>query len=333
MSVALVLSLPGCNCGMAEPGADAGPDGGGATDAGHDAGTVDAGAPDAGAPDAGAPDAGAPDAGAPDSGAPDAGPARDDAGCPLPTGLVLDPAAAGLPDAGLALWLRGDLGVATLPDGSVCRWEDLSGQGHDFFPGTATRPRHLDTGLRGWPAVSFSGPNQFLSRSGALGLPATAGRTVALIGLTSDTTRRFQYFIQGVGGTPGTYFGPDMNTFSTAGSKEGVYVTNNAYDADLATAAQIRTHVFSISSFAPGGVINGLIRYWVSGVQRTLTRTPGGLGNGTVESFSSANFTAIGAGYGAFTGALLGDLLVYDHALTDPERLAVEAYFQARYPD
>lgn len=54
----------GDDAGLADAGADAGPD---------DAGTVDAGAPDAGEPDAGASDAGSPDAGTVDAGAPDAG--------------------------------------------------------------------------------------------------------------------------------------------------------------------------------------------------------------------------------------------------------------------
>jgi hypothetical protein len=165
-----------------------------------------------------------------------------------------------------------------------------------------------------------------------LGLPARSGRTVAVIGLTTDLTHRFQYFVQGLPGSAGTYFGLDMNTFQTAGSRESVYITNNAFDTDLATAAEVRTHVYSISSFTPGGALPGVLQYWVSGVQRSLTRIQAGLGNGTVEDFSGANVTVLGGGEPAYTGALLGDVLVYDHALTDPERLAVEAYLQSRYP-
>ena len=294
-SAVLTLGLAGCNCdptGGADSGADAGP---------------------------------------PDAGPPDAGPSRDDAGCPLPTGLVLDPTAAGLPDAGLRLWLRPDLGLATLDGGAVCRWEDLSGHLNHFTPAFATAPRLASSGLRGHPAVSFTN-GLGLIRPGVLGLAATSGRAVALIGLATDLTHRFEYFVQGQAGSPGTYFGTDMNTFQTSGAREGVEVTNNAFDSDLATAAEVRTQVLSISSFAPGGSLPGVLQYWVSGVQRTLTRIPAGLGNGTVEDFSGANYTAVGGGEGAFTGALLGDLLVYDHALTDPERLAVEAYFQRRYP-
>jgi hypothetical protein len=327
--VVVAVSLSGCNCGDGNGGGDAGP---GEDAGGHDAGlTSDAGL-DAGLPDSGTLDAGTTDAGLPDAGAPDAGPGVDDAGCPLPTGLVLDAQDAGLPASGLRLWLRADTALAVVDGGAVCRWEDVSGNGQHFVPGTATPPWLSPAGLRGHPAVSFPGPSRHLTRSGVLGISATAGRTIAVIGLTQDTVRRFQYLIMGHAGSAGTYFSTDMNAFNTSGSKEGVYVTNNAYDADLATAAEVRTHVFSISSFAPGGDLPGVVQYSVSGTLRTLTRTPGGLGNGTVEDFSSADFTSVGLGTSGFTGALVGDVLVYDRALSATERTAVEAYLQARYP-
>jgi hypothetical protein len=313
---ALVLGLAGCNC-----------DPTGAGDSGTDAGTVDAGVPDAGVFDAGPPDAGPPDAGAPD-----AGPGRDDAGCPFPTGLVLDPAQAGLPDAGLRLWLRGDLGVAVTPDGGVCRWEDLSGHANHVYAATTVLPAFLPTGLRGRQAVFFSGSNRYLVTSGVLGIPATSGRTFALVALTQDTTHRFQHLMQGKASSPGTYFATDMNTFATAGSKEGVFVSNRAYDADLSTAVEVRTHLYSISSFVPGTSLTGALYYSVSGVQRTLSRTPAGSPGEVVEDFSSADFTSVGYGDASFAGGMLGDVLVYDRALTAPERVAVEVYFQSRYP-
>jgi hypothetical protein len=315
-----------------EPQVDAGQptDAGDLSDAGQpvDAGqTVDAGEPsDAG--DAGPSDAGAPDAG-------DAGVVVlfDDAGCPLPTNAVLDPADAGIPVDGLTLWLRTDIGLAATDAGVICRWEDVSGNGNHFLPGTATPALYDATGLSGHPAVSVQGPNQYLIRGGVLGIPAASGRTVALIGQTQDTTHRYAPFIQGNGDTAGTFFAIDMNTFHTTGGKEGVYITNNAYDANVDAGTDVRTHVYSVSSFVKGGALPDVLRYSVNGVLRTLTRTSGGLGNGTVEDFSVANFTAVADGEDDFTGsAKLGDVLVYSRALSDDERAEVEAYLRARFP-
>jgi hypothetical protein len=262
----------------------------------------------------------------------DSGPQFDDAGCPIGTVPISSAADAGIPSTGIALWLRADIGVATVDGGSVCRWDDVSGNGRSFRPATVTPPVAEAAGLNAKPAVSFSGPNQHLSRADLIGIGATSGRTIAVIGATSDTTHRFSYFIQGEEGTAGTYFSLDQNTFNTAGSREGVYVTNNAYDSDLATTTATRTHVFSISSFAVGGALPNVLTYAVDGTARTLARTSGGLGNGTVESFTNANFTAIGTANPDFTGMKIGELIIYDRELTAPERLAVEQYFGARFP-
>jgi hypothetical protein len=296
--------------------------------------SVDAGGADAEAADAAVIDAGTGDAadGASDAGPEiDAAPGFDDAGCPLFGGTVLSAADAGLPATGLALWLRADVALATLDGGAVCRWDDVSGNGRSFVPAAAP-PVRSATGLKGGVAVSFPASGTHLVRNDVLGLAATSARTVVVFGATQDTTHRFQYFFQGEGGTAGTYFGLDQNTFNTTGSHEGAYVTNNGYDANVATSTNPRTHVLSISSFAAGTALPAALVYAIDGTPVTLTRTPGGLGSGTVESFANADFTTIGAGASGFTGAMLGEMLVYDHALTGPERAAVEQYLSQRFP-
>lgn len=312
--------------GPADSGVDAGP-----VDSGRsDTGESDANSPDAAPQDAGPQDAEGTDAEPPDSGAPDTG-LRDDAGCPFPSGAVDDPSAAGLP-SGLVLWLRGERGVATLPDGiSVCRWEDVSGNGRHFTPASPTLPRYDATAVDGRPAVVFS-TNSRLERPDVLGLSPTQGRAIAVRSQVADTTRRFGSLIQGNRNNNWEYLELEQNTFNTTGSRVGVYLTANAYDSDVATSTNARTHVYSISTIAPGTSLPGALSYAVDGVERTLTRTPGGNGpsgpgNNLVWDFSGANFTSIGETSAVgFTGGGIGEVLVFDHALTAPERAAVEAY-------
>lgn len=266
----------------------------------------------------------------------DAAPALDDAGCPLPTGVVADLGDSGIPATGLSLWLRADLGVATLnavaDGGTVCRWDDVSGNGRGFVPATATPPVLAPSGLSGKPAVSFVTSGHHMVRNDVLGMSATSGRTVAVYGSNADTTRRFQFFHQGKVGTAGTFFGLDTNTFNTVGSRRGVYVTNNAYDSNVATSTAPHTEILSISSFAAGGSLPNVLVYAVDGTVTTLTRTSGGLGNGKVEDFTPADITFFGSGAAGHLGAQLGEMLVYDRELTAPERLAIEQYFKARFP-
>lgn len=324
-SPAFDASVPGIDAAKPDaPSADSGADANVASDAvaedvvdsGFDAGDTGVDAP-GDAPD--------------DAADADAGPQFDDAGCPLPTGVTADLTDAGFTTTGLALWLRADLGVATTDGGAVCRWDDVSGNNRAFVPGTATPPSLAATALKNKPAVTFSGPGQHMVRGDVLGIAGTAGRTVAVFAQSNDTTHRYQFFHQGVT-SPGTYFGLDANTFQTVGSREGVYVTNNAYDSNIATSTAAHAHILSISSFAAGGTLPGVLVYEIDGTVTTLTRTPGGLGNGKVEDFSTANVTFFGAGVSGYTGGKIGELLVWDHALTAPERLAVEQYFQARFP-
>ena len=159
-----------------------------------------------------------------------------------------------------------------------------------------------------------------------------AGRTFAVISLTRDLIHRYEQVFMGLSASGGTYFGLDMNVFNTAGSREGVYTTNNGYDTDLATAATVRVHVLSISSMQAGGSLPAVLDYSVDGITRTLTRTPGGNGNGLVEDFAGANYTSLGGAASGFAGAEMGDVLVWDRALTASERALVEAYFSSRYP-
>jgi hypothetical protein len=169
-----------------------------------------------------------------------------------------------------------------------------------------------------------------VTRPGALGIPAASARTVAVYTKTSDTTHRFQSFLQGTVGTPGIYFGIDANTFLTSGSREGVYVTDNSYDSDIATTTNGRSLVLSINSMVAGTAVPAALTFSVDGIVRTLTLTNSNAGN-VVEDFSSANFTSVGYGPTGFTGGYVGEVIVYDRELTTLERTMIEQHFASRF--
>jgi hypothetical protein len=251
-------------------------------------------------------------------------------GCDPPplTEAPLVPATEGVPAAGLVLWLRGDRGVYKTPDANaVCAWADQSG--HDFLLSNAgTRPTWVSGAVGAKDAVHFLSTPP-LATGGVVGIAPTSGRTfVAVVSLVS-TTARFEAVFQGQAASPGTYLGFDANTFLTAGSREGVYMTNNGYDSSLATSTSPRVHVYTIKTMTPGLPVLSNVEYRVNGVVQTLTRTGGGLGNGNLEDFSAANVTVVG---GPASGdGIVAEVLVYDHALTDTDKTAVEAALKTRY--
>jgi hypothetical protein len=249
-------------------------------------------------------------------------------GCNPPPALPRpSPTAAGLPKDGLVLWLRGDRGVYATDSQRVCAWADQSGHQYLFLATGQARPLWGATLLGAEPAIHFDATTNYLSVGGVLGIAPTSARTfIAVIQLVS-TTQRFSAIMQGVGNSAGTYMNLDANTFSTAGSREGAYLTNNAYDTPLATSATPRVHVLTASTLAPGTTILSALDYRVDGATQTLTRTPGGLGSGKIEDFSAANFTLVGLG----ASAIMAEALVYDRVLSTDERAAVETALKARY--
>ncbi len=249
-------------------------------------------------------------------------------GCNPPPALPrLSPGAAGLPADGLVLWLRGDRGVYATDAQRVCAWADQSGQRHLFLATGQARPLWGAATLGAQPAIHFDASGRLLSVGGVLGIPPTSARTfIAVVQLVS-TTGRFAAVMQGQSGTSGTYLNLDANTFQTAGSREGAYLTNNAYDTALATSTTARVHVLTVSTMVAGGPVLSALDYRVNGAIQTLTRTSGGLGNGNIEDFAGANFTLVGSGPSAF----MAEALIYDRALSSDERASVETALKARY--
>lgn len=249
-------------------------------------------------------------------------------GClPPASAPQLSPAAAGLPVAGLTLWLRSDRGVYATDQHRVCAWADQSGNQFLFTAGSGSRPLWTAGALGAQPALDFDATNALLSTSGALGIAATSGRTFITVVQSVDTTGRFAAVQQGQSGTAGTYLGIDANTYNTAGSKEGVYVTNNSYDSTFATGTTPHVHVFTVTTMTPGLPVLANVDYRVNGASQTLTRREGGLGHEDIESVADFNFTLVGAG----ARSLMAEAIIYNRPLSLEERAAVETALKTRY--
>ena len=324
------------------------PDGG----AGHDGSVADAtagrgdaaddsgaGASDAAsgadAPDVGADVSDASDAGADVSDAVDAFPEIDaGVGCLSPgPEAALSPTAEGLPALGLVLWVRGDRGVYKTSQNEVCGWRDQAGEGRLLRP-SGTRPTWQSATVGGQPGILFSVESQDLYTSGVVGIAPSSGRTFIAVSKLVNPTGRFHPILQGQGGTPGTYVGIDANTWQTAGSLEGAYVTNNSYDSALATSTSPRVHAMKLSTLVAGTAVTAALDYRVNGATQTMTLKAG---SGTIVDFSGADFTTVGAVSGTPSAGAAGgtgivaEAIIYDRALSMTEIVAIETVLEARY--
>lgn len=297
-----------------------------------DAIAVDAAPSDAepAAADAAPEDAAAPqDAATPDdaAAAPDATPLP--VGCsPSPPYTAPTPAGVGIPTAGLAAWVRADLGLSLDGAGGVCVADDLSGRGHHFAQ-TAPATRPTVGMLGGQAALAITGL-QGLEREDLLGIAATSSRTVVVVLQLDDLSARTTPLMQGDTATNDIYLGPEANTFMTGGRRWGAYMTGNAYDGQLATSTDAVIQVWSIDTMAIGAPILAHLSARINGAPLALTRTPAGSGNGNIEGFGSAHRTWL-AYPRAGQDYQLAEVLVWSRSLSVGEIGQVEAYLAGRY--
>ena len=175
-------------------------------------------------------------------------------------------------------------------------------------------------------AEVVAGATERVLRGGVLGIASGSGRTFFLVSSLPDPGVRVSALWQGDPGTRGTYYGFDANTFNTVGNRFGVYVTNNAYDSDVVTTTDLTLHTLIADDMTPGEPVLDVVTYRVDGAATTLTRTAGGLGDGTVEDASPFERTWIGGGQ-----VVLREVLIYDRALAGADLESVESYLQSRH--
>jgi hypothetical protein len=253
------------------------------------------------------------------------------ADCVSPAQTTLSAAAEGLPANGIVLWMRADRGVFKTATNDVCAWRDQSGNNVVLTP-NSVRPSWGAASIGNLPAVHFAVQGTDMGTSGVLGIDPAGARTFVAVEQLVSTTGRFHPILQGESGSPDVYVGIDANTWETAGSREGVYVPGNSIDATFSTATTPRVHVLTMGTMAEGTAITDAIDYRINGATQSLTVVDG---SGALKSFSTANFTVVGSVSQTTTqtygDAMVAEALIYNRALTDNEKQAVEAALEARY--
>ncbi len=254
------------------------------------------------------------------------------AGCLSPgTQSPLSPATEGLPSTGLVLWLRGDHGVYMTSANAVCAWRDQSGNDRLVTP-SSVRPTWASAGLGGLPAIHANAVGMDMGTD-LVGIAPTSARTFIAVTQLVALAGRFHPILQGQGGSAGTYLGIDANTWQTAGSREGAYVTASSFDTAQPTNTSPHVHVLTVSTMTPGTAVTAAVDYRIDGATQTLSLRAG---SGSMQDFSAANFTTIAdvsgtPSTGVYGDAYIAEAIIYDRALTTVESAAVETALKTRY--
>src|SRR5882724_2120448 len=218
-----------------------------------------------------------------------------------------------IPTSGIAFWLRAERGVTMDQTNHVSSWLDQSGQNVAGTQSTAAvQPLFVDNSMNGKPVVRFDGLDDVLLLPNFAS--ALTGGEVFIVAKASATQVDVStLWMMGDDSiwNPNTYPGGDGTVCETFG-------TRNQKCTGVPSQPLNQVHVYNVSSKTGEFVsrFNGIEHY------RTTSNT---------VFFPSAPQLGGGVYYRHRFGGDIAEMLVYDHVLTQAERDAVTAYYQAKY--
>ena len=246
-----------------------------------------------------------------------------------------------IPAAGLQLWLKADEGVRA-SGSSVSSWIDQSGNGNDATQSNFDRqPSLVNNGLNNKPLLHFDGINDMLGLTGTKPMSQISLFLVFKIdsGLVgNDGTDPFPYYpvVFGNPNINGKAYGLGMRNYYSANSPDiiGPWVGEDSYvfseSPNIAAFDQWKV----LSVITNQKMWNTTVRS--NGVDAVITPQgttneslsfPLGRPDGTVGIGGAVN---VPAGHLIFKGDI-AEVIVYDTALSNEDRLSVEKYLNDKY--
>jgi len=221
--------------------------------------------------------------------------------------------ANGLPAARLRLHLRPDVGLALAPDGALTQWADQSPYGLTVRATASQPPRTLGT-IAGGPAVYMNGQQSFelLDLGGAAPTVLTA---VLLLQIDAGADSKMPI-----------NFGTDYN--------QDLWLQNNhfglnTYVSDILGIDQAHARleqpvvvVAEVHSNEPGQ-----FRLWLNGAAQSVGQL-----QSTPNAHALESVVRLGGNFGWLWQGWLGEMAIYDRALSPGEQLQVFTTLRTRYP-
>jgi len=228
----------------------------------------------------------------------------------IPRIAFSQPSGAVLPVfGGQVLWLKADALTLNNND-AVSSWTDSSGNGKDHAQASGTKQPTFKTNQQnGKPGVSFDGTND--------DLVSASVPTTALV-YSIFTVQKFTS-AAGLQGLWRNGDGDGWGVYDNVGTRAILHrAVASLNDAAATTNAEIWS---AVRTSAP------LAKFWVNGANQTIS-------NSTSVPNAPSAFAILGAfseALGFYFGGLVFEVIVYDNALSDTDRGAVETYLNTKY--
>jgi hypothetical protein len=235
-------------------------------------------------------------------------------------------------------------GSLVAADGGVARWEDKSGNARHMTQATSgSRPTRKTAIQNSLAVLRFDGSNDFMSVASSEATFAFLHSTNSTIFLVLDANR--------------SGYAPFLSTFDTGSANVGISLetTNGSGTADKVThrlgrgatgtntAGQTTGNAFLGSSFNVISVVTQPAN--ATAANRSSIRRNGGTAstaNASTDSLSSAssqynlslatdNYLGAGSGDATYSAMDIAELIIYNAALSDTDRAAVESYLMSKW--
>jgi hypothetical protein len=251
--------------------------------------------------------------------------------------------AISIPSSGLQLWLKADEGV-TISGSRVLRWKDRSGKGNDAFElNTKRQPTYVKDALGGKPAIRFDGTDDRLGLTGSSKMSSIS--LFLVVKLDSGAARAKNYLVPILFGNrynDGEEYGlgtdldyryrvPDhLKIFAGMSGGVTAYAQKCVAYGHWRNINVVTQDVMWKTTVRVNGVAASMITYGVNMTVSVPLGNPNGTGRGalgTVDADEDAEKSAP-TGTAKFE---IAEVIVYNVALADSTREAVERYLGQKY--
>lgn len=226
-----------------------------------------------------------------------------------------------IPASGLKLWLRGDIGVSCDGTAKISGWTDQSAGANNFTQSTpAYRPTYVSDSGNARQAVRFGTGSPIMTNPNRVIVGNTEFTCITLLKYNGSGLPTSNEYIFWNGLDPSNNYGGYGMWVDIFGHLTASWSLNGGklYDAGVIAGGQ-----WYILTSRYGG---GTHQLWLNGTSKGSVAK----GNSNITAGSTSVGNKVTASYQGFDGDIQ-EVLVYNRALSDAERTAVESYLSTRY--
>ena len=212
------------------------------------------------------------------------------------------------------LWLRADKGVI-LSGSTVSSWLDQSGNGYNASQSNASyQPLYVPNALNGKPVLRFDGANRFLLISNSA-IPIDK-HTIFIVFKTYNTSSQSIFGIWY--SKPGWNFVLSSGVYTYIIDKSSAYITGTAPTIGANNLFSLTFDGSNVKSYNSGSLIQNDSSIYSSVYSNTSDALAIGIATNGVSTADPFNGD-------------IAEIVIYNTALSDAERITVENYLKNKY--